>query len=62
MKKILFVGVNKNKDFYKIEFNVNWIEYLILKNIFKKKKYNSFKFKIIGSKYDLCITDEVVTI
>jgi hypothetical protein len=40
-------------------FNVNWFEYLILKRIFKNKKYEVLKSQQIrGQKIDVVIVDE----
>ena len=40
-------------------FNVNWFEFIILKHIFRKKKYKILKSKQIqGKKINLIICDE----
>jgi hypothetical protein len=42
-----------------VMFNVNWFEYLILKRIFKNKKYEVLKSQQIrGQKIDVVIVDE----
>ena len=51
--KILWICFDR-----KIEFNVNWLEYLVLKNIFNKKKYNTQKVELKGRKYSMVICDE----
>ena len=42
-----------------VMFNVNWFEYLILKRIFEKKKYEVLKSKQLrGQKMDVVIIEE----
>ena len=53
MVKILWIHFDR-----KIEFNVNYLEYLVLKNIFKKKKYKSSKVELKGKKYSMVVYDE----
>ena len=63
MKKILFLGIRNNQEI-KIEFSVNWFEYIILKRIFQKQQYKflMMEFGLKGQKYDCLITDEVIKI
>ena len=43
-----------------LEFNVNWLEYLILKRIFTKRKYKITKqSKIKGQKIEYIVIDEI---
>jgi hypothetical protein len=54
MKKIYWNLLGKE-----VMFNVNWFEYLILKRIFKNKKYEVLKSKQIrGQKIDVVMVDE----
>jgi hypothetical protein len=54
MKKIYWNLLGKE-----VMFNVNWFEYLILKRIFKNKKYEVLKSQQIrGQKIDVVIVDE----
>jgi hypothetical protein len=54
MKKIYWNLLGKE-----VIFNVNWFEYLILKRIFKNKKYEVLKSQQIrGQKIDVVIVDE----
>jgi len=56
MKKILWYLWEK-----KVMFNVNWFEYLILKNIFNKQKYKILKSKEIrGYQLNAVIFDEAM--
>ena len=56
MKKIYWNLFGKE-----VIFNLNWFEYLVLKRIFKKKKYKLLKSKQIrGQKLDVVIVDEAV--
>lgn len=58
MKKILIINPES-----KIELDVDWFEYLILKRVFKQRRFHFFRFEesIQGYKYDVVFTDEVVT-
>ena len=54
MKKIFWYIYGKE-----IMFNVNWLEFVVLKNIFKKKKYQIKKIELRGKKIDLLVCDEI---
>ena len=42
-----------------IIFNINYLEYLVLKRIFKNKKYEILrKEQVLGQKIDIVIIDE----
>ena len=54
MKKIYWNIIGKE-----VLFKINWFEFLILKNLFKKKKYEILKpKKLTGQKFDVVILDE----
>jgi len=57
MKLILWILPERE-----IRFNVTWIEYLILRNIFKKKKYEIIKKELRGERADVVIYEEFVNL
>ena len=56
MKKIYWIMFDKE-----ILFRLNWLEYLVMKHIFHKRKYDikQSKKEIIGQKYDMLVVDEL---
>ena len=53
MKKIIWLFQDKN-----ITFEVNWLEFIILKNIYKKQKYKINQTKFKGKDYNYVLIDE----
>ena len=57
MNKILIVSPES-----KIELDLNWFEYMLIKRVFKQRRFRLYKFedKLQGYKYDCVFCDEVV--